>query len=412
MANLVGNISKAFDFIVIGGGIVGLSVAHHFTSQFPEKNLLVLEKESVLAFHQTGHNSGVFHSGIYYPIGSKKARYTKIGNEKLMEFCKLQNVNIEQCGKVIVATKEKELNWLYDLHKLGKGHGLDIELLNKQEIQRIEPYVECIEGILVKSAGIVDFTEVGEKMGELAENKGGTILREKKVTEIIEDADGLINIKVNDSEETYRCKFLINCGGLYADRLAKLAGLQPPANNIPFRGEFYELKPQKNYLVNHLIYPVPNPDLPFVGVHLTRMINTGKIRAGPNAVLSFSREGYLKTDFNYQDFKEIITYPGFWKLGAKYMGEGAKEYIRSFSKGLFVSSLQELVPQITAEDIIVSRHGVRSQALARNGELMNDFLILNDKNAIHVCNAPSPAATASLEIGNEILNNYKANYGI
>lgn len=387
-----------YDFAIIGGGIVGLSTGLFLGKRFPQAKIIILEKEGQLAYHQTGHNSGVIHSGIYYKPGSFKAKFTKSGNRAMVDFCQTHQIPYDVCGKVIVATQEKELPFLENLYQRGLQNGLPIKKLSAEAVREQEPYVHCLAGILVPTAGITDYKKVCQKYGELIQNQGGEIHLHTQLT-------GLIHQDRNFVLETNRnpiaAKFMINCAGLQSDRIAELAGEKPDVKIVPFRGEYYELKPEKRYLVKNLIYPVPNPDFPFLGVHFTRMID-GSIHAGPNAVLSLKREGYQKTDFNWRDFSEVMTYPGFWKLASQHWQEGLQEIIRSFSKAAFVRSLQQLIPEVTADDIIPNPAGIRAQALKNNGQLVEDFLIIEGKNMLQVCNAPSPAATASLEIGQAI----------
>jgi (S)-2-hydroxyglutarate dehydrogenase len=387
-----------YDLTIIGGGIVGLATAIALQEKYADKTILLVEKESQCAAHQTGHNSGVIHSGIYYKPGSYKAILTTKGNQELVKFCQQHNINHDVCGKLIVACQEKELPLLENLYQRGLNNGIPVKKVSAEEVKEIEPYVSCLAAIRVPTAGIVDYKQVAQKYAEIFINKGGKIIFNTKVIKIISQSSESILI-TNQGDIT--TKYLINCGGLYSDRIAKLGGIEPKMKIIPFRGEYYELKPEKRYLVKHLIYPVPNPDFPFLGVHFTRLID-GNIHAGPNAVLSLKREGYKKTDFDLGEFAEIATYLGLWKLVSKYYAEGIEEIIRSFSKAAFVRSLQTLIPEVQADDIIPSPAGVRAQALKNDGKLVEDFLIIPAENALHVCNAPSPAATASLEIGKAI----------
>ena len=388
-----------YDFAIIGGGIVGLSTAIALNQKFPLAKIALLEKEAVWAAHQTGHNSGVIHSGIYYKPGSYKAKLCRDGNQSMVAFCQEHNIDYKVCGKVIVATKEAELPLLENLYQRGLANQIEINKLTKEQIKEIEPHVSCLAGIWVKSTGIVDYKQVCQKYAEIVANSGADLHNNTRVNNIQEIKEGYV-LETNNGE--YSTKFLINCAGLYSDRVAKLAGAKPPAKIIPFRGEYYELTPQKRYLVKNPIYPVPNPIFPFLGVHFTPGID-GSVHAGPNAVLGLKREGYRKLDFDLRDFLDTITYPGLWKLAAKYTDEGLQEIIRSWSKTIFVRSLQQLIPEIRAEDLVPTKAGVRAQALKNDGNLVDDFLIINRPNALHVCNAPSPAATASLEIGKQIV---------
>ncbi|MDJ1176041.1 L-2-hydroxyglutarate oxidase [Roseofilum capinflatum] len=387
-----------YDFAIIGGGIVGLATALALQNRFPNAQISVLEKEPQLAFHQTGNNSGVIHSGIYYKPGSLKARLSRAGSKSMVEFCQQYDIPHDVCGKVIVATAEDQYPQLEKLYQRGLENELEVAKISAEEVKEIEPHVSCLAGIRVKTTGIVDYRQVCEKYAQLIAESGGDIRLNTKVENWREMAETII---LETSQGEIEAKFVINCGGLFSDRLTQMSGVQPQAKIIPFRGEYYELKPEKRYLVKNLIYPVPNPEFPFLGVHFTRMID-GSVHAGPNAVLSLKREGYRKTDVDLADVAEMLTYPGLWKLAAKHGKEGIKEIIRSLSKAAFVHSLQQLIPEVQAEDVIPTHAGVRAQALKPDGALVDDFLILQDKRKMHVCNAPSPAATASLEIGREI----------
>ena len=389
-----------YDFAIIGGGIVGLSTAMTLSQKYPDRKIILLEKESSWAAHQTGNNSGVIHSGIYYKPGSYKAKFCREGNHALVEFCQQYDIPHEICGKVIVATEQEEIPRLENIYQRGVANGLDVSMLSREEAKEIEPHVNTLQAILVKSTGIVDYKQVAQKYAELAIKQGAELLNNYQVTDIKETSEGYVLVT---NREEYQTRFLINCAGLFSDRIAQLAGVKPPAKIVPFRGEYYELTPEKRYLAsNTLIYPVPNPNFPFLGVHFTKMIN-GSVHAGPNAVLSFKREGYYKTDFNLKDFLDTMTYPGFWKLSLKHGVDGFQEMARSWSKALFVASLQRLIPEVTAQDVVPTHAGVRAQALGNDGKLVDDFLIIDRPRAMHVCNAPSPAATSSLAIGEAIV---------
>lgn len=388
-----------YDLAVIGGGIVGLSTAMAVSKRFPQARIVVLEKESRWAYHQTGNNSGVIHSGIYYKPGSFKAKFCRDGSRSMVEFCQTHNIPYEVCGKLIVATENEQLPRLENLYNRGLENQLKVTKLTCEQVKEIEPHVSCIAGLKVFTTGIADYKQVCQKYAELVQAMGGELRLNTKVEKIRSLGNDVQVLETNQG--AFETRFIINCAGLYSDRLAKLADVEPQAKIVPFRGEYYELTPEKRYLVNTLIYPVPNPDFPFLGVHFTKMID-GSVHAGPNAVLSFKREGYKKTDFNLRDFTEVMTYPGFWKLAAKHADEGVQEIIRSFSKAAFLHSLQKLIPEVQMQDIIPTHAGVRAQALKSDGTLVEDFSIVQGKNSIHVCNAPSPAATSSLEIGKEI----------
>ncbi len=389
---------QRYDYLVIGGGILGLSVAKAILERRPGAPLALLEKESAFAQHQTGRNSGVIHSGIYYKPGSLKAKLCRAGSQRLVEFCARHGIRYELCGKVIVATKEADLPRLANLYERGLANGLSLRKLSAEGVKELEPHVCALAGLHVPATGIVDFTAIAKKLAELVRSEGGELrlstkvlgMREKSGESIIETTAGPLSAGL-----------IINCGGLYSDRLATLAGAKPEARIVPFRGEYYELKPERRSLVRNLIYPVPDPQFPFLGVHFTRMIDGG-VHAGPNAVLSFKREGYSRTSFNLRDCLETLSYGGFWRLATKHARSGAEEIYRSFNKKAFVRSLQKLIPEVSEEDLAPGGSGVRAQALRPDGGLVDDFLILKNASAIHICNAPSPAATASLEIGRVI----------
>jgi len=392
------------DCVIIGGGIVGLSTAVAVGKKFPKPKIVVLEKETELAQHQTGRNSGVIHSGIYYKPGSYKAKFAKAGATSMVEFCKEHGIKHEVCGKVIVATNEKQLPQLEKLYQRGLENQLPVTKLKPEQVREIEPHVKCLAGIKVPTTGITDYKQVCAKYAEMVRKQDGEVINGAEVLHI-HSSDGTHRVETTKGDFTAR--FLINCAGLHSDRVAKLAGHLPQAKIVPFRGEYYELTPERRHLVRTLIYPVPNPDFPFLGVHFTKMID-GSVHAGPNAVLAFKREGYYKTDFSLADTFETFTYSGFWKLAKKNLGEGMMEMRRSISKKLFVRSLQELIPEVTEADVIPCKAGIRAQALLPNGGMVDDFLFAEDRNAIHVCNAPSPAATASLEIGRAVADKISA----
>ncbi len=388
------------DCAIIGGGIVGLSVAMHLGQRQPGLRVVLLEKEPQLASHQSGRNSGVIHSGIYYPPGSLKARYARAGNRSMIQFCREHGIAHAVCGKVIVATREKELPLLENLYRRGLENELVVTPLSAEEVREAEPHVRCLRGLRVPSTAIVDYREVCLKFSELIQEDGGSVQTGAEVKHIHHRGDAHMLETTNGVVEA---SFLVNCGGLQSDRIAHEAGLSLKARITPFRGEYYELVPERRHLVESLIYPVPNPSFPFLGVHFTKMID-GSVHAGPNAVLALQREGYHKADVVFRDLLETLTYRGFWNLARKHYKEGLAEMHRSFSKKAFVRSLQQLIPELTASDLIPAKAGVRAQALLPSGALVDDFLLVHGTNSIHVCNAPSPAATASLEIGKEVVN--------
>lgn len=390
--------NKTYEIAIIGGGIVGTATA---LSILKNKNirLLLLEAEPSLAAHQTGNNSGVIHSGLYYKPNSLKAINCTTGRDRMYAFCEEHKIPFSKCGKIVVATCKEEIPALNMLEQRGRANGLTgIKRLSESEIKEYEPHASGIDGLFVPQTGIVDYIAVTNKYADLIREKGGEINLNSKFTSAKKDGADLILLT---EKEEYRTKFAVNCGGLQSDRIAKLFGVDPRLQIIPFRGEYYQLKKEKQYLVRNLIYPVPDPQFPFLGVHFTRMINGG-VEAGPNAVLAFKREGYKKTDFSFRDILEMKLYPGFWKMAAKYYKMGFQEFRRSFSKELFVKSLQKLIPEIQYDDIEIGGAGVRAQALEREGKLVDDFRIVEAERMIHVLNAPSPAATASLSIGKTI----------
>ena len=397
-----------YDFLIVGGGIVGLSTGMALYERFPNAKVVVLEKEDEVASHQTGHNSGVIHSGIYYKPGSFKAEFARKGSKSMKEFCEINGIDHDICGKVIVATTKEELPLLDNLYKRGLENKLGIQKIGVDELKVIEPHVNGLGAIRVPQAGIVNYKQVSLKFLEIIEANGGEIKLNTKVKKITEENDYVI---VETNKETLKARTVINCAGLYSDRVAKNAGYKTDMQIVPFRGEYYKLVPEKRHLVKHLIYPVPNPKFPFLGVHFTRMIG-GEIDAGPNAVLSFKREGYKKTDFNSKDIAEVLRFKGFWLLANKFMKEGMEEYSRSFSKKRFTKSLQQLIPEINEKDLIPAPAGVRAQALGNDGNMVDDFNIIVGKNTIHVCNAPSPAATAAIEIGKEIVQRVSSYYNL
>lgn len=389
------------DVIIIGGGIVGLATAYKILKKNPSLKLLVLEKENKVAAHQTGHNSGVIHSGLYYKPGSLKATNCFNGYHQLIEFCKQENIPFDLCGKIVVATDQKEIPFLDTLYARGVQNGLEgLKILKKEALKDYEPHVNGVAGIFVPQTGIVDYKVVAEKFAEIIRNSGGTIRTGEKVIKIKTSGSNSEVITLNNSFET---RLVINCAGLYSDKVATFTQKNINLKIIPFRGEYYELRPEKHYLVKNLIYPVPDPNFPFLGVHFTRMIGGG-VEAGPNAVLAFQREGYKKSQINLKELAETLSWPGFQIVAYKYWKTGFGEMYRSFSKAAFTKALQKLIPEIQEADLIPGEAGVRAQACDKTGGLLDDFLILENENAINVCNAPSPAATSSLSIGETISN--------
>ncbi|HXB41574.1 MAG TPA: L-2-hydroxyglutarate oxidase [Bacteroidia bacterium] len=391
-----------FDVIVIGGGIVGLATAYKLTQRFPSKKILVLEKEKEVAAHQTGHNSGVIHSGIYYKPGSYKAKNCVAGRRELVQFAKEHNIQHDICGKIIVATHESELAHMSKVFNNGVANGVEgIEMIDAKRIKEIEPYCEGIAGIWVPCTGIIDYTDVAKKYVELINKhaSGSKVITGCEATGFINHPD---KIEVTSPQGNYTGSYVITCGGLQADRLAKKQGKKSDAAIVGFRGDYYDLTDKGMKKVKNLIYPVPNPKFPFLGVHFTRMIKHG-VECGPNAVFVFKREGYSKTAFSLRDTLSAFSFSGTWKFFKKHWRFGLDEYRGAFSKTYFLNRLRKLIPSLEADDIITARCGIRAMALAPEGEMIDDFKIEYGHRAAHVINSPSPAATASLAYGNEIV---------
>jgi L-2-hydroxyglutarate oxidase len=388
------------DVAIIGGGIVGLATGYQLVRQFPGKKVVLLEKESSLAQHQTGRNSGVIHSGIYYKPGSLKAVNCREGRKALIQFCQEEGVAHDVCGKVIVALEESEMPRLERIFERGQANGVKCEIIGADRLRELEPHAAGIRAIHVPEAGIVDFKGVCQRLAAHIQQAGGTILTNARVTALRPDSEGTVVVSQAGEVAT---KYVVNCAGLYCDRVTEMSGMRPDAKVVPFRGEYFELVPEAEHLCRNLIYPVPDPAFPFLGVHFTRMA-VGGVECGPNAVLAFAREGYHLTDVNLRDLTESLTYPGFLRMAARNWKMGLGELWRSISKGAFVKSLQRLVPEIRAEHLHSSPAGVRAQALARDGSLVDDFAILENERVVNVLNAPSPAATASLNIGRLIVD--------
>ncbi|WP_456459555.1 L-2-hydroxyglutarate oxidase [Reichenbachiella sp.] len=389
------------DVIVIGGGIVGLATAWQIKQQSPNLSITILEKESGSAHHQTGNNSGVIHSGLYYKPGSLKATNCIKGYDLMLDFCRTEGVDFDLCGKVVVATDNHEIPYLETLFERGEQNGLTNMLwLTPEEIKEHEPYVTGVKGIYVPQTGIIDYKEVCKKLESKLLEAGVAIFYNEKVIKV--DHQGSSSEVVTNNNE-YQAKLIVNCAGLYSDKVAKMTPLKPDLKIVPFRGEYYQLKESSKHLVKNLIYPVPDPNFPFLGVHFTRMMNGG-VEAGPNAVLAFAREGYTKSDINIPELLETLAWPGFQKVAMKYWKTGFGEMYRSFSKAAFTKALQKLIPDIRESDLETGGAGVRAQACDRSGGLLDDFHILENDHFVNVCNAPSPAATSSLAIGDEIAN--------
>jgi L-2-hydroxyglutarate oxidase len=382
--------------VVIGGGIIGLATAYQILRDRPHARVTVLEKEDRVAGHQTGHNSGVIHAGVYYPPGSLKANLCKAGSKSIVDFCVEHDIPVRMTGKLIVATDESEVSRLRVLHERATANGLPVRLIGSAEAREYEPNVACVAAIHSPTTGIVDYGQISRTLAELVVAGGGEVRLGTRVTGI--SPDGVVQTSSGDLPADH----LINCAGLHADRIARWAGLRPPARIIPFRGEYYELRPDRRDLVNGLIYPVPDPKFPFLGVHLTRMID-GSVHAGPNAVLALAREGYSWGRIRPRDVIDTAVYPGLWRLARHNLGYAFSEVRRSLSRRTFARSVARLAPAIAAGDIVRAGAGVRAQAVARDGKLVDDFLFVRAPGQVHVLNAPSPAATCSLEIAKHIV---------
>jgi L-2-hydroxyglutarate oxidase len=396
---VIRNRDVPYDIAIVGGGIVGLATANALLDVNPGSRIIILEAESQLATHQTGHNSGVIHSGLYYKPGSLKAKFCAEGRDAMYRFCDEHGVAHERCGKIVVATSEDELPRLEELHRRGTANGLQgMKWLTPEEMREYEPNVSGIRGLWVSETGIVDYKSVSRVYAKMLQSRGCELRTATRVIGCVRD-EGELRIQTISGE--IRSKALVNCGGLQSDRIARLCGLDPGVHIVPFRGEYYELKPERASLVRNLIYPVPDPRFPFLGVHFTRMIGGG-VEAGPNAVLAFKREGYRKSDVSARDIADLVGFGGFWKMSRRHWKMGMAEFWRSYNKQAFVTALQRLIPALKHEDVVPGGSGVRAQAVDVNGGLLDDFHVVRAPRMIHVLNAPSPAATSSLRIGREI----------
>ena len=392
--------SRTYDFAVIGGGIVGLATAMKLTQDFPGHGVVVMEKEPEVAQHQSGHNSGVMHAGIYYAPGSQKANFCSSGGAMLRRFCDDHGIEYKMCGKVIVAIDESELPGLEELHRRGTANGAEgLEIIGPERLRELEPHAAGIRAVHSPNTGVVDYTRVASALATQVVENGGELLTGTEVR-AASQRDGRVYLETTQGEMATR--HVINCAGLHADAVARAMGMDVGLRIIPFRGEFYSLRPERSSLVNGLIYPVPNPKLPFLGVHFIKRID-GSVKAGPNAVLAFAREGYRKTDFDAREVWGILTYPGFWRLSRVHWRSALREQYRSRVKTAFLRSIQALVPEVRKEDLASPGAGVRAQAVDRKGMLLQDFSVVRSNNAIHVLNAPSPAATACLAIARHIV---------
>ena len=395
---------NTYDIAIIGGGIVGLATAYRLSEQFPDQSVVVLEKEDRVAAHQTGRNSGVVHSGVFYTPGSLKAENCREGKRALVEFCEREGVDVDMCGKVVVAADESEVPELERIQEKGRQNQVEARRIGPEELHEIEPHARGVAALHVPGAGIVDYTGMAEALARCIIEHGYDVKTGAAVTDLRVASDG---VTVATTAGDVKARHVVNCAGLYADRIAEMSGQQPAAKVVPFRGEYYELVPERRHLCRNLIYPVPNPDFPFLGVHFTRMVDD-RVECGPSAVLAFAREGYRFTDIDWAELMETVTYPGFIKLSLKYWRKGAHELLQSLSKRVYVNAAQHLIPEVQVEDFEPSPSGVRAQALRPNGELVDDFLIQETDRVVNVINAASPAATASLNIGRLIVQNYLA----
>ena len=398
-----------YNVIIIGGGVVGLGVALEITRRFPHLRLLLLEKEDGVARHQSGHNSGVIHSGVYYKPGSLKARLCVTGAAAMVEFCREHGIPHEVCGKVIVATGTDELPRLEELRRRGEANGLTgLRMIGPEELREIEPHATGIKALVVPSTGITNYAVVCEKYAELISAGGGTVLTSAAATGIKRLSNEIV---VETSRGAFSTTAIINCAGLYSDRISRMAGDDPGVMIVPFRGEYYDLVPERASLVRWLIYPVPDPRFPFLGVHFTRRI-TGKVDAGPNAVLALAREGYRHRDINVRDLGSTLAFPGFWRMARQHWRNGLDEWHRSLSKSAFVHALQRLLPEVGEADLVPGGSGVRAQALKPDGAMVDDFQFVPSGKILHVLNVPSPAATASLTIGRAIVDTAASDLGL
>ncbi len=389
-----------YDYIIIGGGIIGVSTAWQLQQRYPDKKVLLLEKESEFATHQTGHNSGVIHAGVYYQPGSLKAKFCREGVQATIDFCLQHDIPYQQCGKLLVATNEQEKERMLALYHRCQENNIETELLDQQQLKVHEPNITGLGAILVKSTGIVDYQKITIKMAQVFKSLGGEYKLNTKVTQLNETAE---KIKVSTTAGDFSSRYLITCSGLMADRVVKMLNIKVDFQIVPFRGEYYQLPANKNAIVNHLIYPIPDPELPFLGVHLTRMID-GSVTVGPNAVLGFKREGYGKINISFIDIKEMVMFPGFWKVLRQNLSSGLTEFKNSLFKRGYLKLVQKYCPEIELSDLQPYPAGIRAQAVMNDGSLVHDFLFANSERTINVCNAPSPAATSAIPIGNYIVD--------
>ena len=398
-----------YNLVIVGGGIVGLGVALEVTRRFPRVRVLVLEKEDRVASHQSGHNSGVIHSGLYYKPGSMKARLCVAGAAEMIAFCREHGIPHEVCGKVVVATHTDELPRLEELHRRGEANGLvGLRSIGPEELREIEPHAVGLKALVVPSTGITSYAAVCNKFAELITASGGCVLTSAKTTGVKRQTNEIV---VETTRGAFSADSLVNCAGLHSDRVSRMAGDDPGVRIVPFRGEYYDLVPERASLVRALIYPVPDPRFPFLGVHFTRRI-TGNVDAGPNAVFALSREGYRRSNINLRDLASSLVFPGFWRMGRRNWRNGLDEFHRSFSKPAFVRALQRLLPEVRESDLVPGGSGVRAQALKPDGTLVDDFQFVSSGRILHVLNVPSPAATASIAIGRAIIDSAGKELGL
>ena len=394
-----------YDYVIIGGGIIGLSTAWQLKKKLPDKRILLLEKESEVAFHQTGHNSGVIHAGVYYQPDSLKARFCREGHAATIQFCQENYIPFEQCGKLLVATNEIEFERMQALYQRCMDNNVEVEWLDAEQLQQLEPNIQGMGAILVPNTGIVNYSEICRKMAQHFQSSGGEILLDSEVQDLNEDSEKIriiTNSDKNATGEVYDTRFLISCAGLMSDRLTRMLDIEIDFQIIPFRGEYYQLSPRLNKVVKHLIYPIPDPAYPFLGVHLTRMID-GTVTVGPNAVLGWKREGYGRLNFSLKDTKEMLSFSGFWKLMRQHIRSGIAETRDSWWKPGYLRQVRKYCADVSPNDLRPYPAGIRAQAVDSDGKLIDDFLFVESKRSLHVCNAPSPAATSAIPIGSHIV---------
>ena len=404
--------SHYYDLAIVGAGIVGLATAREFLIRQPELRLVVLEKELTLASQQSGHNSGVIHTGIYYSPGSLKARACVAGHRAMLAFCQEQGIPFELCGKVIVALDENELPRLEELYQRGVANGVQgLEMIGPERLRELEPYATGIKAILSPNTGIIDYVKVAHACAQIIQQRGGEIVTGCKVIALSNKGVQVLHLRAGEAETEIEARYVITCGGLQADKLAQMSGNNNGMRIVPFRGDYYVLRPEKRHMVRALIYPVPDPRFPFLGVHFTRRLD-GEVWAGPNAVLAFAREGYQRWKIDPKELWEILSYGGFWKMAARYWKMGVAEMYRDYFKAAYLKELQRYMPELRGDDLLAGPSGVRAQALAADGCLVDDFLIQHGEHVVHIQNAPSPAATSSLVLAQMIVDEAQRSFGL